>query len=92
MMFEVVCAFLTAVVLIVGIALHPTRVRCPTGWFAEGVRPSGSFQCSRPPPGGENDATTPPGRIGGRVWCTGGTVPVLADDGRTVGCMRYHGI
>ncbi len=60
---------------------RPSSVRCPDGFYAEGVRPSGETTCRRP-------TATAPG-FGARIYCTGGAIPVVDDrDGRTVGCQR----
>ncbi len=94
--FELFCVFASIFSLTFSVLTHPARMSCPPGWFAEGVPPSGAFTCHRPPPclpirgsaACDERLPTPPGRIEMRVRCTGGTVPVLAFDGRTVGCQR----
>jgi hypothetical protein len=73
------------------------RARCPQGWRHEGIRPSGDYRCKpslvggeRDPAGGIDTAVQPAGEIGGRIYCTGGSVPVVIDY-RTVGCTRRYG-
>lgn len=83
MLSEVLTTIATIAIMLVSIVAQPTRANCPAGWYAEGVRPSGSFVCHE-----GNGVPVPPGRIGMRVYCTGGAVPVLRNDGATVGCMR----
>ena len=88
-------------ILIVCAATRPQHSECPPGWFVDGVRvmalghePAGSFTCRRPPVGGDADVLTGkqtarelPGELRGRIYCTGGALPIVIDD-RTVGCQR----
>lgn len=96
-------AFVASVFIIIACAItRPTRARCPDGWIlATGVRTAdgplgsrGSYACERPPIGGDSDVLTgkstavqPPGELLGRVYCTGGSTPIIVDY-RTVGCSR----
>lgn len=77
----------------------PASARCPVGYdLRTGIRPWGAFECW-PHPVGDPDwdgtwrrspdrSTQPAGVIHGRIYCTGGGRPVVADDGATVGCQR----
>ncbi|MBA3540536.1 MAG: hypothetical protein H0T79_13080 [Deltaproteobacteria bacterium] len=87
MIFDLVGSVGTILVLLVGFVVRPSRADCPLRWHLEGVKPSGSYLCR--PNGGPSDAdeASPPGWLRGRVYCTGGTVPVTRD-GRAIGCMR----
>ena len=94
---EVFYALVTVLVIAALSLTRPTRARCPAGWLHEGVRPSGAFACKpalvggeRDPAGGIDTAYQPPGELGGRVYCTGGAVPIVVDY-RTVGCTRRGG-
>jgi hypothetical protein len=60
-------------------ATRPTHARCPPDWWINGVRPSGELGC-RPADGRDIE-------IHSRIYCTGGSVPIVVDD-RTVGCTR----
>jgi hypothetical protein len=81
-------------VAIVLAAILPARAACPPGWaLGEGIRPNGEYACHAPLPRdcGEDGQPpcAPPARRPGRVYCTGGHVPVTVD-GRTVACQARH--
>jgi len=79
---DLVCAIATVVMLCCAAATRPQRARCAPGWYVNGIRPSGRFECRR---------VDAPGVIRGRLFCTNGTHPivVLTDrEARTVGCQR----
>lgn len=78
-------ALLSLAVLAVASVVQPRRARCPGGMYVEGVRPSGSFEC-RVAPRFERDIP-PDVEIAGRIYCTGGSRPIVVDS-KTVGCMR----
>jgi hypothetical protein len=96
-------AFVASLMIILACAVtRPTRARCPDGWIlSTGVRTvdgplgaRGTYACERPPIGGDTDVLTgkstavqPPGKIYGRVYCTGGSSPIVVDH-RIVGCSR----
>jgi hypothetical protein len=93
-MIEPLYAFLTAIVLVFAIAVHPQRAQCPPRWHVEGVRPSGAFVCLRNPIGDDHrnargilidDSVQAPGRLEGVIYCGDG-VPIVDDD-RSVRCM-----
>lgn len=78
-----------------GWAVRPRVGRCPTGWYANGVRPWGSYEC-RPALGDPaHDLQDARDRvfidddraIRDRIYCTGGSHPIVVDD-VTVGCQR----
>ncbi len=95
--------FVSMFLVIVTSIARPTSARCPDGFYlSEGIRtqplgrePVGSFACERPPIGGDDDVLTGkstarsrPGVIRSRIYCTGGTIPIVRRDGVTVGCQR----
>lgn len=81
-------------------ATHQQRFACPRGWWLpEGVRDTGEFTCRPAPVGVEfrnqrgvlvDRSVQPAGALQDRVWCTGGSIPVQGDDGRTVSCQARH--
>lgn len=99
MIVDVACTIASLILWCAIFVLHPTRAKCPTGWHANGIRPSGVFQCMRRPIGDDHrnargilidDSVQPPGVLESQIYCTGGTVPILDDDGATVGCQSRH--
>jgi len=96
MVIDVIGSLVSVLTLCIALVLHPVRASCPLGWHHDGVRRTGNFACTRNPVGDpEWDGTygrpdrsvVPPGELRGRIYCTGGAVPIVVDD-RTVGCMR----
>lgn len=94
MIDEILLAMVSAIVLIAGVAIRPHRAACPQGFSHQGVRlETGRFDCRRPP--GKPDWTgtgpdlgvVPLGTLSGRIYCTGGTSPVVVSE-RIVGCQR----
>lgn len=79
MVGDVLAALASIFLLCWSCALRPTRARCPDAWWVNGVRPSGVWGC-RPADGRDLE-------IQSRVYCTGGSIPIVVDD-RTVGCTR----
>jgi|ERR1051325_2241449 hypothetical protein len=86
------------IVVFVGVAALaarcPNRARCPREFYANGVRPDGSFEC-RPVLGSpEHDLDDARARrdlpdgcaIPGRIHCTGTSRPIVVD-GRAVACQ-----
>lgn len=78
-------------ILIVAAAavFQPTRCWCPHGWYVNGVRPSGSFECRRSPMVDASSAAevndgTPDWILPGTVYCAH---PIVLDE-RTVGCQH----
>lgn len=93
MITEIVATALGTLALLVAIVVAPPIARCRDGFYVEGVRPSGKSTCREiPPPGcGEPKWTPPcpePRTMPIRIYCTGGTVPLVLDDGETIGCQR----
>lgn len=96
------CALLTVVLLCWCMAVQPQRAVCPGGWYVNGIRPTGVYECRRAPggdprldgAGGAPDGTIDrPGWYRGRIWCTGGARPIVVlaradSEARTVGCSR----
>lgn len=87
---------LTFWAIMVGCVLRPRAARCPESFdLRTGVRADGRFECWPRPSGpldydgtwGKPDRSVQPeGVIGGRIWCKGGTRPVVVD-ARAVGCQ-----
>lgn len=90
-MIPLATSLLSASLLLLGRCTHPTHARCPLhGWWLEGVRPSGLYDCRRVPIGddtwdpihGERDhSVQPPGVIVGRIYCTAPARPIACWDG-----------
>lgn len=84
-------ALLSAGWLLLGRIARPTHACCPErGWWLEGIRPSGIYDCRRIPVGddtwdavhGEHDhSVQPPGVIVGRIYCGSGERPIAHWDG-----------
>lgn len=80
------------------IVIHPHRARCPRSYYLDaGIQPSGVYSCVPDLVGGEDapagrvDLTyQPPGFYQSKIYCTGGLLPVVTDEGRTVGCRRGY--
>jgi hypothetical protein len=96
MLIEALCSLATAALLLAAMVVEPTRARCPAGWYVNGVKPTGRFECLRVPGGNPlydgaggwpNRAIDYPGSLRGRIYCTGGTHPVVVNY-RVVGCQR----
>lgn len=74
--------------------VRPSKLSCPLSWHVSTVLPSGEFGCARNPASGVCDAkagcddNTPDPEVRGRIYCSGGSVPIQRGDGQTVGCMR----
>jgi hypothetical protein len=89
------------VMLVAGVVIawmaftHPSSAQCPRGFFAEGIRRSGAYEC-KPAPIGDtvrdargilhDNSVQPPGVIAGQLYCSPSQVPVLLDDGRSMKC------
>lgn len=96
-MTRLVGYLLTLWLLALACLARPHRARCPIGYdLRTGIRPSGEFTCWPNPSGPlEWDGTwgrpersrQPDGVIESRIFCTGGTRPVVVGD-REVGCQR----
>lgn len=96
MIVELALAAASVVCLLAAMLMQPDHARCPPRWRNDGVRPDGRFECVRPlegglddKPGTEDTAVQPPGELLGRIYCTGGRIPVVVD-ARTVGCEARH--
>lgn len=74
----------TMFVLLVATFERPSRLHAPRGFYFEGVRPTGETTM-RPSPRDEHDE--PRGAIGARIFCTGGSTPILVSS-RVVGCQH----
>jgi hypothetical protein len=100
---ELGTTLLTIIVMLISMATHPQHARCPPGFVVGNIRtssqiePRGTYTCDRPALGGDDDVKTgkntarpQPGQIRGRIYCTGGTSPIVVADPevRTVGCSR----
>ena len=95
MLDEFVGLLVTACVVMSVWVVKPRSAQCPDRWYLDtGIRPSGAFRCVpdlvgdvNDPAGGVDRAVQPPGEITGRIYCTGGSVPIVVDY-NTVGCTR----
>lgn len=86
----VACALITLVILAASAVCRPESAKCPRGTYLHtGIRSSGSFACARSLIGPENDAVQPPGILLGRIYCTGGSRPIVVNE-RVVGCQRSY--
>lgn len=102
MLVDVGCLWLSIGLLCWSMATRPAVARCPVGAYVNGVRPSGAYECRRAPGGdplydgaaGYPDrAVDRPGWYIGRIYCTGGSHPIVVlaardGDARSVGCQR----
>jgi hypothetical protein len=93
---DVVVSFFAVMVLLLTVVLCRDHERCPDGWWVEGVRPSGVYDCRHVPvgddvrlPGGlvEDRSVQPPGVLDGRIFCVAGSEPRVID-ARTVACRK----
>jgi hypothetical protein len=94
---EIVFTMITVLVLLFAAFERPTRLHAPRDWYFEGIRPDGETTLKPNPPlgCGEPTGTAAEQRpcpddhraIGARIYCTGGSVPIVVDD-QTVGCTR----
>lgn len=80
---------LLSIILIIASAfVQPERAKCPRGSYLHtGIRTDGRFECAQTLLGRENDAEQPPGILHGRIYCTGGALPIVVNE-RIVGCQR----
>lgn len=83
------------VLLVMGLVL-PHRATCPDGYYASGVRPDGRSTCREIPPTrdcGEPKWSPPcpePRSFPIRIYCTGGTIPLVDAAGVTISCQMRH--
>lgn len=88
----------TVALCVVTAALRPHAVRCPSGWRAGGVTPSGAFTCDLPhgcrddyhPRGGWISHCDGMLSAQGSVYCTNGQEPIVGADGVTIACQARH--
>ena len=93
---QVITTIVSIVLLLWSSAAKPTHAQCPVGWYVDGAQPSGVFSCAKTPPRDVCDSKAgcgaadqePDPHVTSRLYCTGGTVPIVALDGRSVGCQR----
>lgn len=101
MITDLIDTLLRTVLLLVALLLGAahvlpasSRVRCPAGWYVDGVRPSGEFAC-RPVLGRPEDDLRDAVRrlvidddrvVRGQLWCWPGAHP--RQDGAGVWCQR----
>ena len=94
-MIEPLATLATLVTLCICMLVRPTHVVCPVGWYVNGVRSDGRTECMPKPIGDEtltpsgivDHSVQPPGYVRVRIYCTGGSRPIVVND-RTVGCQR----
>lgn len=94
-------AIVTLALLCYATTCRPDHASCWPGWYVNGIRPSGVYECRRVPggdqlydgAGGYPDRTVDrPGWYRGEIVCTGGRYPVVVlarheADARVVGCQ-----
>lgn len=86
---------LVSIVVLAACAIvHPSRAQCPPGWHVGTLKPSGRFECTDTAAAGVCDTKAgcdsserDPSFIG-RIYCSGGAVPITNSNGRAVGCQR----
>lgn len=85
---EICTGLASACLLVWALATHPHRAQCPRGWFVNGVRPSGSFEClrDRDPSAGERAPSGGHDSISGRIMCDAPSFMPRVRDERTVSC------
>lgn len=102
MLVDAGCLWLSIALLCCSMVTRPRTARCGVGMYVNGVRPSGLYECRRVPGGNPlydgaagypNRTVNRPGWCRGRIWCTGGTHPIVVlarrdRDARIVGCQR----
>jgi hypothetical protein len=93
MFAEIGCAAASVILMLVCLIVQPTRASCPPGWYVDGARPSGEYDCRRVPTGDDerlpsgivvDHTTQPPGVLDGRIFCPNGSPRVL--NASTVAC------
>ena len=79
------------IAIVVGVLALPRVARCPAGYWVNGIRPSGAYQCIKVEGVQEWPAidSKPEDVIEGQIACTGGALPIVVDH-RTVGCQRTN--
>lgn len=95
MIDDFIFAIVTLIVLFTVAVIRPERIRAPVGYNVEGVRPDGSTtirvapprSCGEPIPPNNQPCTHRDRSFGARIYCTGGTLPIVVDE-RTIGCQR----
>jgi hypothetical protein len=102
MIVDIACAIASVILLCYSMAVEPDHAECWPGWYVANLRPSGVYTCMRVPcgdplydgAGGFPDRTVDlSGEIRGRIYCTGGSHPIVVlarrdADARVVGCTR----
>jgi len=96
-MIEAALAILSTILIAWSCVSRPTTGACAKGWWLpNGIRENGVYACERVPVGGEHrdergilhdDSIQQPGKLAGRIYCTGGSVPIITSE-RAVGCQR----
>lgn len=96
------CWWLSLAMLCCSAVTRPRAARCADGFYVNGIRPSGVYECRRAPGGnplydgaaGYPDRTVDrPGWYRSRIYCTGGSRPIVVlaqrdRDARVVGCTK----
>lgn len=88
MVSDIAWLFLSVVILtIAAFVLSPQRAQCSPGWFVDGIRPSGSFECLRDrDPTAGNESSRGHDVLEGKLDCAPSFMPVVLDD-RRVACL-----
>lgn len=88
-MREIALGILTLILATRGYLTKPKKITCPRGFYAEGVKPDGSSRCVKGPPNADAE-TWDDYSFGIQLHCTGGQIPIIENDGRTIGCQARH--
>jgi hypothetical protein len=90
-MSDITSLLLSIVILLVTIFAKPTRGNCPPRHCLDmGITPTGDYRCVPDLMNVNTHPVQPPGYYASRIYCTGGMLPIVTDEGRTVGCQRGH--
>jgi hypothetical protein len=68
------------ILLLVAIAVSPRRAECPRGYWLNGVRPSGAFECVRDGRPELDNEHSDLHRVSGRLDCLPSFMPIVVDD------------
>lgn len=96
-MTDALSCLASIVILLSTFVTRPVAARCPGGWYINsGIRRDGSFTCA-PKLSGDplydgaggypERGLEPPGILAGKIYCTGGSVPIVVSS-TVVGCSR----
>lgn len=95
MIEPIVIAILALLLQVWDSIFKPRTASCPSGFFVEGVRPTGETRCLPVPPPNCGEPRPPhdqpcpddPRSLELRVWCESDELAVVVDE-RTISCSR----